>query len=124
MADGTAGKSGKSASLRLPQCVSCGAHIGWHAPASMCGACRNPSPLTRRDMRQMRKLTISHWGNGSIRSLVQAQGGYRPALVVKKDDLALFCAASVEMCRQRAELADYYDRMQASRNDPRRACRV
>ena len=98
---------------------------------------RTTKPIKRlplSELREMATLCKRHWGSGSIRDLVTADGHYRPTLITKvfppererridqgwtKEELASF---SVD-CAERERLADLYDRVQAARGDSRRAAR-
>ncbi len=86
------------------------------------------------EIREMARLTRKHWGSGSIRDLLVGPGNYRPTLITQvsrseserrlaagwtQDELRAFRSD----CDERARLADLYDRVQAARDDSRRAAR-
>jgi hypothetical protein len=86
-------------------------------------------------LREAARLTRKHWGNGSLRSLLIGEGGYRPNLYVKPEErettrrlnqgwsleeIRVFAAD----CEERKRLADLYDTIQEARGDNRRAART
>lgn len=109
-----------------PFCASCGAHVGFSV--SRCGACAKPKALDRSELRAFKRLVKRHWGNGLIRSLVRSPLGYRPCLVTEMPRHAASWSKEERMqvsqaCTERAQLANLYDRFQASHGDSRRAVR-
>jgi hypothetical protein len=128
-------KEARAAVHRLPKCSGCGSHIG--TGASICGACKNPQPLTWLELMKLGRLVRRHWGSGVLRELVM-HSTYRPTLsvtahfsVVLCEDRRLSREAHLKIfelandaLNERAELADLYDRSQAQRGLRRRAVRI
>lgn len=120
-------------------CTRCHAHMGLGAPEQLCGACQRsaaaqPVGLTLSEWRRFSELCRLYWGDGKIRSLLLAQNGtaegYRPTLRTRMPDKRFTIDwTDSELATQRAtclllvELANLYDRAQASRQDARRALR-
>ena len=106
---------------RYPHCRICQRHIGWGA--DICGACSTPTPLSMRELMRLARLVRLHWGDGRVRTLLRGDGGYRPTLITVPI-IRRFVELDRSLYQERAELADLYDRAQASRGDERRAVRT
>ena len=114
---------------RGPQCSKCGCHIG-NGAATECGHCRNPQPLSFRELLRMGRLVRDHWhGVGGLPGLIR-HPTYRPAFTVTESPhLASgsdreYIADIRKGNAERAELADLYDRSQGQRQVQRRAVRL
>lgn len=133
-----AAKDSRPALCALPFCSGCGLHIGTGAVPGMCGVCmrglaKAPVELTRPELMRAARLVRKHWGDGRLRSLLNARNatpeGYRPNFVVRASEHWAFqysdkdCAELLAACVERAQLADLYDRLQFMRGDSRRAVR-
>ena len=118
-----------------PFCCVCGLHIGNGAVIKVCGACsrrRNgqKARLSRPELARFARLARKHW-TGTARELLTAPGGYRPTLYTLPHTAAsrpMWSDAELRQfrvnCAEREQLANLYDRAQASRGDDRRACRL
>lgn len=114
---------------RGPQCAKCGLHIG-NGAATECGHCRNPQPLSFRELLRMGRLVRDHWhGVGGLPGLIR-HPTYRPAFTVTErsslshQDDKEYAAEIRQGLAERAELADLYDRSQGQRQVQRRAVRL
>ena len=117
-----------------PFCILCGLHIGSAAVVKVCGACARRrrgqrASLSMAELTRFARLARKHW-TGSARELLTAPGGYRPTLyTLPHTALSRPRWSDAELrqfkadCREREQLANLYDRAQASRGDGRRACR-
>lgn len=120
-------------------CCGCAQHMGQGPSTQLCGACLRqkagqPVALALSEWRRFAQLCRLYWGDGKIRSLLLAQNGtpegYRPTLRTNMPDRRFTVdwtdaetAHQRETCALLVELANLYDRAQASRGDARRACR-
>ena len=119
---------------RGPFCGVCGLHMGNGAVVKVCGACARrrkgqKATLCMAELTRFARLARKHW-TGTARELLTAPGGYRPTLYTLPHSAAsrpLWSDAELKQfkadCREREQLANLYDRIQATRADARRACR-
>jgi hypothetical protein len=113
---------------RGPHCAKCGLQIG--NGVTECGYCRNPKPLSFRELLRMGRLVRDHWhGVGGLPGLIR-HPSYRPAFTVTErtslshQDDKEYAAEIRQGLAERAELADLYDRSQGQREVARRAVRI
>ena len=118
-------------SLRLPICSNCGLDIGTTA-RHLCGACKRartgPVALSLPELRRFVRLCRSLWTGGTPRELATS-AGFRPCFAGATADPQPYRTWQARLesyekeAASREELADYYDRLQASAGRPRRALR-
>ena len=118
-------------SLVLPICSVCGLDIGTTA-RHLCGACKRartgPVALSLPELRRFVRLCRALWTGGTPRELATS-AGFRPCFAGAVADRQPYRTwqARLESYEKEAanqeELADYYDRLQASAGRPRRALR-
>lgn len=113
-----------------PHCNECGLHIG-ESERGTCGACNNPSSLSRAEWRSLRKLIRKHWASGGREFDLFRDKDYRPYFYIRPAQSVQKAQSPLreqllQEGRERGELADLYDRVQAQRTGTertKRACR-